>query len=170
MQQTRPLHMVMVRGALPQLNGHCVDGAHTRVTVTADTDGAGRTVWQLGGQIAEDGVTMERAALLEHAALELQTVLPGVNLEGAQWASYRVDRAEAATAGGRPSDISLVADGNVIVGWPTKLALAPRLAAAVIEKIEPPAGDVPAPPPADWPRPVVARPPWEWDLTWTEDV
>ena len=36
--QRRPLHMTLVRGAdLPPLNGHCVDGAKTRVTVTSDS-------------------------------------------------------------------------------------------------------------------------------------
>ena len=29
--QLRPLQMVMLRGELPRLNGHCVDGARTRV-------------------------------------------------------------------------------------------------------------------------------------------
>ncbi len=43
-QQRRPLHMLMVRGALPELNGHCVDGARTRLTITTDSDTAGRTV------------------------------------------------------------------------------------------------------------------------------
>ncbi len=36
--QTRPLHMVLVRGDLPHLNGHCVDGRTTRVTITSDTE------------------------------------------------------------------------------------------------------------------------------------
>jgi len=59
-QQRRPLHMLMMRGDLPQLNGHCVDGGGTRVTITADTDTAGRTVWQVGGEVSERGVEMEQ--------------------------------------------------------------------------------------------------------------
>ncbi len=64
--QTRPLHMVLVRGELPHLNGHCVDGRTTRVTITSDTErsetsAAGRTVWQVGGQIAEIGVALDGA-------------------------------------------------------------------------------------------------------------
>ena len=57
--QSRPLHMVLVRGNLPELNGHCLDGAKTRVTITSDTDDEGRMVWQIGGQIAEEGVNLD---------------------------------------------------------------------------------------------------------------
>src|SRR5690606_10188347 len=31
--QTRPLHMVLARGELPKFQGHCVDGAKTRVSI-----------------------------------------------------------------------------------------------------------------------------------------
>jgi len=56
--QLRPLHMVMVRGSLPELFGHCVDGNKTRVTITSAVDTLGRTVWHVGGEIAEKGVQM----------------------------------------------------------------------------------------------------------------
>ncbi|MEE9211979.1 MAG: FAD-dependent oxidoreductase [Phycisphaeraceae bacterium] len=92
--QCRPLHMVMLRGTLPVLNGHCVDGATTRVTITTDTDPAsGSSVWQVGGQVAEDGVKMDRAELVAHAHSELEASLPGIDLSGAQFASFRVERA-----------------------------------------------------------------------------
>ena len=55
----RPLHMLMARGPLPDLNGHCVDAGRTRVTITSDNDDTGRRVWQVGGQVAEDGVEMD---------------------------------------------------------------------------------------------------------------
>ena len=42
-----------VRGALPGLCGHAIEGAKTRVTITSDVDARGRTVWQLGGQVSE---------------------------------------------------------------------------------------------------------------------
>jgi glycerol-3-phosphate dehydrogenase len=98
--QRRPLHMVMVRGsesALPLLNGHCVDGAKTRVTITTAQDINGRRIWQVGGQIAEDGAGMEPQQLVEHAREEMRQVLPGVELATGdiEWATYRVDRAEA---------------------------------------------------------------------------
>ncbi|HMQ16528.1 MAG TPA: FAD-dependent oxidoreductase, partial [Phycisphaerae bacterium] len=73
-QQVRPLHMVMLRGALPELNGHCADGARTRVTITTARDSAGRAVWQVGGQIAEDGVSNSPDELVAHARRELAAV------------------------------------------------------------------------------------------------
>ena len=173
--QRRPLHMVMVRGEagrLPELCGHQVDGAHTRMTITSSVDPAGRTVWQLGGQVAEDGVSMGRRELVAHAARELAEVLPGLDLVPLEATTYRVDRAEAATEGGRrPETQSLLIDGNTITAWPTKLALAPALAAqvaGVLDRMAPPAVpgvsvDLEA---IDWPRPEVAQPPWETATDW----
>ena len=70
--QRRPLHIAMVRGKLPWLNGHCVDGAATRLTITSTHDCAERTVWQLGGRIAEDGVRLDRLELITEAIKELE--------------------------------------------------------------------------------------------------
>lgn len=166
--QRRPLHMVLARGPLPRLNGHCVDGARTRVTITSDTDSAGRTVWQIGGQLAEEGVNLAPGELVRRAAAELRSVLPGLSWDSVELATYRVDRAEARTRGLlRPEDVSLISEGNVITGWPTKLALAPRLAARVIELLPPPADGRPEfEQLADWPRPPVATPPWEEERAW----
>ena len=96
--QKRPLHMVLVRGNLPVVNGHCVDGARTRVTITSDHDSHGATVWQVGGQLAEDGVAFDEQTLVHHPRKELATVVPGIDLLDCDWASYRVDRAEAGDA------------------------------------------------------------------------
>ena len=177
--QRRPLHMVMARGTrLPQLNGHCVDGAKTRVTITSDVDSDGRTVWQIGGQLAEDGVKMDDQALIVHAQAELDAVLPGLDLTGVQWATCRVDRAEGTTASGaRPDDVTALIerasgadDDNVLTVFPTKLALAPRLAEHVVPRI---ASGTPSSNHAevraqlsDWPRPEVALPPWETATQW----
>lgn len=134
--QLRPLHMAMVRSPrLPMLNGHCVDGMSTRVTITAGRDGDGNAVWQLGGQIAERGVAMEPRELLRFARAELLAVLPELDLEGAAWASYRVDRAEGQAGGVRPEDAVCLEDGPVITAWPTKLALAPRVAQRTLEML-----------------------------------
>lgn len=180
--QLRPLHMVMVRGDLPVLNGHCVDGAHTRVTITSDRDLSGRTVWQVGGQLAEDGVSLDEIRLINRASRELAAVLPGVDLSQAEWATYRVDRAERASPrGGRPDTATVVSEGQVITAWPTKLALAPQLTRMVAEFVRIPTGltdvrkshefcpawggfDLNAL--KDWPHPQVAQPPWELPRTW----
>jgi hypothetical protein len=169
--QRRALHMVMLRGErLPALNGHCVDGSATRVTITSTRDFSNRPVWQVGGQIAERGVGMTERALIEHARDELTAVLPGVDLRGAEWSTYGADRAEAASGGARPSDVTVLREGNVITAWPTKLALAPRLAETVRGMIAGKAGASRAPSdvrsPDGWPRPVVALPPWESASTW----
>ncbi len=173
--QRRPLHMVMVRGEsldLPELCGHQVDGAHTRMTITSDVDSRGRTVWQLGGQVAEDGVAMTRQELACHAAAELAAVLPGLDFDGLEINTYRVDRAEAMTEGGhRPETQSLRVDGNTLTAFPTKLALAPALAlevAAAIAQLVPrdPGGVSTDIQTLEWPRPEVARPPWESAIDW----
>ena len=173
LMQRRPLHMVMVRGNLPAFNGHCVDGSKTRVTITSDTDSAGRTVWQLGGQIAEQGVNQSKPELIEHAARELSAVMPGIDLTNTEWNTYQVDRAEGVTkAGLRPETPQLVTEGNLITAWPAKLALAPRLAEDVLnclekQQLSPTSAE------ADWqdafhvlPQPEVALPPWETATDW----
>lgn len=171
--QIRPLHMVMVRGELPILNGHCVDGRTTRVTITSDKDARGRTVWQVGGQIAEVGVQLDEQSLLARAADELRVVIPGINFSGAEWASYRVDRAEQSTAGGaRPESVGVLSEGNVITAWPTKLALVPYLAERILERISPIAPDAYHVSAAElaicdmWPRPQIALLPWETSRAW----
>lgn len=162
--QRRPLHMAMVRGHLPELNGHCIDGAKTRVTITSERLEDGRVVWQVGGQIAEDGVEMNERALTRHAMSELEAVLPGLNLQNTEWATYRVDRAEGATAGNkRPEDVQISREGNVLTCWPTKLALAPELARSIACQVECSDESVLFPGDAirEWPRPNVAASPWE---------
>lgn len=167
--QRRPLHMVQLRGDLPQLNGHCVDGAATRLTITSDRDDAGRTVWQVGGQIAELGVSLDERTLVARAKLEIEATIPGIDLRRTQWSAYRVERAEGVMPNAtRPETVQLLVDRNVLTAWPTKLALVPILAEQILAALEPlPAGtqtDLDAL--SDWPRPEVALPPWETAQVW----
>ena len=166
--QRRPLQMVMLRGDLPTLNGHCVDGAKTRVTITSDLDSSQRTVWQVGGQIAEEGVFMQASTLIAHTKSELETVLPCLDLDDVEWATYRVDRAEAVTSGvKRPETFQIVREGNTITAWPTKLVLAPKLAEEIAANIEPHTiVDADMNSLTGWPRPDVALPPWETCPRW----
>ena len=162
--QRRPLHMVMVRGNLPELNGHCLDGAKTRVTITSEVDSAGRMVWQIGGQIAEDGVKLNAISLTEHTRAELSAILPGVDLRDAEWSTYTADRAEGATANGsRPETIQVLCAGNVTTGWPTKLVLAPILAQEIASRATSPyfSDAFDTTPFTNWLRPAVAQLPWE---------
>ncbi len=168
--QRRPLHMALLRGDLPAINGHCVDGAATRVTITSDRDSQGRTVWQVGGQIAEAGVALDERMLAARTMAEIEATVPGIDLRAVEWATYRVDRAEGATPGGaRPDTFQLLSEQNVLTAWPTKLALVPLLIEAILARLGAafPAGrcdDGNAF--ADWPRPSVALPPWETPRTW----
>jgi len=169
--QVRPLHQAMARGPLPELNGHCVDGARTRVTITSARDNLGRTVWQVGGQIAEDGVALDGARLVALAKSEVCACLPSLSLEGVEWATYRADRAEMVPASGtprRPDDVCILTEGPIITAWPTKLALAPRLAARVLTELGTAArSDEPGGVVIDWPAPEVGIEPWNAPRDWT---
>jgi hypothetical protein len=160
--------MTMLKGALPELHGHCVDGAATRVTITTSTASDGDLVWQVGGQLAERGVAMEPPALLVHAREELAAALAVADtriFNEVRWATYRIDRAESATRGGiRPDDAQCITDGppGAITLWPTKLALAPRAAERVIELFG--TLGIRGSGRAEFhhgPRPEVGLPPWE---------
>lgn len=180
--QRRPLHMVLLRGErLPTFQGHCVDGAKTRVTITSEADSAGRTVWQVGGQIAEDGVAWDERTLLANAREELRTVLPNIDLSSVEWSTYRVDRAEGIVPGGkRPESVQIRRDGNCLTAWPTKLALVPQLTTALVAELQHfvlADGRHPVPEEtkigqrlsALGPRPKVALPPWETATRWWAD-
>lgn len=142
--QRRPLHMVMVRGDLPMLYGHCVTASSLpRATITSQRDGRGRAVWWVGGGIAEAGVEHGREEQIRHARRELAEAAPWVNLTGAEWATMRIDRAEGLpegrprTPGARPDEPVALVHGNVVFAWPTKLAFAPLLATMIERAIEP---------------------------------
>ncbi len=60
-----------------------------------------------------------------------------------------------------------------MIAWPTKLALVPRLAAEILDALDPPAdraGPIALETLKAWPRPDIALPPWERELAWTDDV
>ncbi len=186
--QRRPLHMVMLRGdQLPLFQGHCVDGAKTRVTITSDVDSRGRTVWQVGGQIAEDGVEWDKQTLAAKAREELLAVLPGIDLSEVAWNTYRVDRAEGVVPGGkRPESVQIRHDGNCLTAWPTKLALVPQLVTEIVKAISKherrlSEGQLSSGSnrsesrrdylrveslTRDWPKPSVALAPWETSIGW----
>jgi len=167
--QVRPLHMVMARGNLPVINGHCIDGAKTRVTITTTKDYADRIVWQVGGQLAEDGTRKTPEELICHAAKELQAVLPTVDFSTTEFLTYFTTRAEENMDGNRPTDISILEEQNVLSCWPTKLAFAPRLAEKIAGQISPAVHDneLDHNTLASWPSPTVALPPWESDRPWS---
>jgi len=164
--QRRPLHMLMIDNAPGPLWAHCFDASDKpRVTVTTHRRGDGTLVWYVGGLLAETGVAQSEAALIATARAEFAALLPRLDLGRCRFAGLRVDRAEGATAAGRKPDGPVVhRAGNVWLAWPTKLALAPRLADMVLAGLPPPSG-VAAALPEDWPAPDYAAAPWE-AATW----
>ena len=165
-QQLRPLHMVLVKGpTLKPLYAHCLGGGpKPRITVTTHPATNGEWVWYLGGDIAEaEGVAREPAEQIAVAQKELGNLLPWVDLSQAQWATLRVNRAEPAQSGLVRPDNAFIADqGRLLVGWPTKLALAPDFSDRVLQALEHDGikpGNIPALPAL--PRPPLGKTAWE---------
>ncbi|MCW5751232.1 MAG: hypothetical protein KIT81_08795 [Alphaproteobacteria bacterium] len=170
--QRRPLHMLMAKGALPELFGHALGlSDKPLLTVTSHRARDGAPVWYLGGGLAEDGVAMAPAALIAAGRARLAGLLEPSLIGRLRFATLRIDRAEArGAAGARPSDPLWQGDGPVIFGFPSKLALAPRLADMALDGLAA-AGLRPSGPalpdlPAGWPAPELADPPWEM-VTWS---
>ncbi len=97
----------------------------------------GQWVWYMGGDIAEsEGVAREPAEQIATAQKEIGQLLPWIDLSTVQWATLRVDRAEPLQSGlTRPDNAFLAEEGRLLVGWPTKLALAPDFADRVIDSL-----------------------------------
>ena len=165
-QQLRPLHMVLAKGpALKPLYAHCLGGGpKPRVTVTTHPAADGQWVWYLGGDLAEaDGVARDEAAQIEAAKKEMASLLPWVDQSQTRWATLRVDRAEPAQSGlVRPDNAFLAEQQRLLVGWPTKLALAPDFADRVLATLQrdnlQPSADMPLP---ELPRPALGQPVWD---------
>jgi hypothetical protein len=169
--QQRPLRQAMIRGALPMVFGHCIDGAKTRITVTSDCiDGAANhVVWHVGGQIAEDGPAMSESDFATFAMDEIKKCIPALSFKGCEFASYKVIRAEPRTGDGRrPPKAFTHTSGRITTIWPVKLVLAPLAATAMMNQLQqiPRATQEHIQWPADLPRPELAERPWE-TATWS---
>ncbi len=131
--QRRPLKQVMVRGALPELFGHCVTATPKPVvTITSHPMGDDK-VWYLGGGIAEDATGMPDEEAMRHARKKLSGIFPDFRWEGLEWACWKVDRAEPNAASRLPDGPALLERGNTALAWPTKLVYAPALADQALE-------------------------------------
>lgn len=164
--QRRPLHMIIAKGpSLKPLYAHCLGGGtKPLITVTTHPAADGNWVWYMGGDIAEsEGVAREPAEQIATAQKELGQLLPWIDLSTVQWATLRVDRAEPLQSGlTRPDNAFLAEEGRLLVGWPTKLALAPDFADRVIAALErdgiQPSAAEPLP---ELPKPPMGVPAWE---------
>lgn len=163
--QRRPLQMVLVKGReLPALYAHCLGSSpKPRITVTTHPCADGQWCWYLGGEIAEQGVGMTPDALIDKARAELRDLLPWINLDECQWTTLPVNRAEPAVPGlVRPDTAYLQAVHNVLVTWPTKLALAPDLSDQAMDALRKQNVLPQTPQPVtDLPAPRLAAPVWD---------
>lgn len=168
--QRRPLRMVMVKHRIESpLFVHCVSDKLTmtpEVTITSHHTGAGEPVWYLGGELAEQGAGQSPDTLVATARTKLADLFPWCDFTQATWSTLAIDRAEMAQPDGtRPDDAAAVSRHNLIVGWPTKLTLAPALADSILallrDKSIHPGSPEANPAPTFLEPPAVAATPWE---------
>ena len=164
--QRRALHMVFAKGpGLKPLYAHCLGGGpKPRLTVTTHPAANGEWVWYVGGDIAEaDGVARQPEEQIAAVKKELGTLLPWIDLSDVKWATLRVDRAEPAQSGlVRPDNAFVDVQDRLMVGWPTKLALAPDFSDRVLAELtRAQVQPTTQPPLVDVPRPPLAPPVWD---------
>lgn len=168
--QRRPLKQVMVKSQnLPPVFAHGVGaatGSKPRVTITTHKALDGSPVWYLGGQLAEAGAVLTNANQIAMAQAEIHELFPWVDLTGAVFRTFDIDRAEPAQENHTLPDTPYWrAAGNAVVCWPTKLTLTPLLATDVLAHIQAhssaiPTGTSPEHLP-QLPAAPVGQPPWE---------
>lgn len=165
--QRRPLHMVLVKHEqLATIYAHCLGlGSTPRITITTHQAHDGKTVWYLGGQIAEEGVNRDTTTQIQFAKKELRELFPWLDLSQAEFSSFFVDRAENKQPGGaRPESCYVKEIKNMLIAWPTKMALAPQLTKEIIQclnrsNIKPCTADMREL--RAWPIPALAVPIWD---------
>lgn len=142
--QRRPLHMVVMRGAPFDLNGHCLQELSDKPRLTITTSRAGdERVWYIGGDIAERGVALDESTQVRATITELESCVGWADLRGATWSTLRIDRAEGRSEDGSRPDGPVCRrlqgasiDAPAWAVWPTKLALAPSLAATLMASLD----------------------------------
>lgn len=132
-QQLRPLQQVMVKHRHPyHFFGHCVGMDTTpRLTISSHRLPAGESVLYLGGSLAEKAAGLSAEEAIGLAKSELNELIPWMNHEKSSWASLPINRAEPKQPGlVRPDNAfaESLASTNIMIGWPTKLTLAPNMA------------------------------------------
>jgi len=167
--QRRPLQMTLLKFKDPYpLFAHCIEaGLNPRITITTHPSEDGKTVWYLGGQLAEDGANRTETEHLNAAQTEIKSLFPWIDLSQTEWRSFFVNRAESKQSNGkRPDSFSIEREGNTFAVWPTKLALSPLLADELLlqlqkAKVTPTIGAGSNPVLAQLEKPVIAKPIWD---------
>jgi glycerol-3-phosphate dehydrogenase len=165
--QRRPLHMVL--GKLPfdhSLYAHCLGfGPRPRLTITTHHMQDGSSIWYLGGQLAEEGVKRDSPTQIECARDELSALFPWLDFSTAEFATIMADRAEPMQKSGlKPESSYVKVVENMMIAWPTKLALAPKLSDDIMLQLQnaqltPQLFDTREL--RSWPMPPLAKPIWE---------
>lgn len=136
--QKRPLHMAIAQSPrLPSIYAHFIGrSSKPLLTITSHPEN-GETVWSMGGNLAEDGVKLSPKDQ-QTKAYDWLVKLVGKDIaDSANISSYFINRAEPQQKGLlRPDDAFVHGDGNLLGGWPTKLALAPRFSDQVLAFIK----------------------------------
>ncbi|MGH1460825.1 MAG: FAD-dependent oxidoreductase [Neptuniibacter sp.] len=162
--QRRPLHMVMVKHDLnlPTF-AHCIGtGSKPVATITTHPCSDGKQIWYLGGDVAETGIDRSQEDQIHFAKQAIGGLLPWVDLSGAEWQTFHVDRAEPKQSSlARPDSAFTQQVGNCIVCWPTKLALSPDLADQVLPMCSASGGSENLSALDNLPKPETAKPMWE---------
>jgi len=139
--QLRPLKMVMLRSnVLEKIYAHCLEAnVNPRLTITSHEDSNGKIVWYMGGHLAEEGINRSDGEQIKIAKKELTSLMPWLDLNNnkTQWACLDINRAEPKMGKGKRPDTSFFTEHDAITtAWPTKLALAPKLANDIIEHMK----------------------------------
>lgn len=131
--QLRPVHQVMLKHDISQaVFAHAIAPALSpspQLTVTSHTlTNSNQGIWYLGGELATSGIGLPTDIQIGNAKQKIEQFFPWLNLQHSHWASQQIDRAEPKHIQGlRPDDAFVKQQANVVVAWPTKLALAPSL-------------------------------------------
>ena len=133
--QRRGLKQVLVHSADPEpIFAHCVTGLSPEPALTITTHAGYHYV---GGALASDGATRDDADQIEAAQRALAETLPWIDWSNRRFETMSIDRAEPKQPlHRRPNGAFVVAHENVIVVWPTKLALAPEVGDRVMKALD----------------------------------
>lgn len=158
--QRRPLAMAVCKLAqpIPKVFGHQLgSGSKPKLTVsTHEFEGA--QYLYLGGQLAEDGVVQDDDTVCSNAQRALSEALSWLEPHVESTHVFRVNRAEPSTHEGNRPDTAFVSKlNNLIVAWPTKLALAPALADQVLQLLDEESKSTTLP---QWPKAPEGHYPW----------
>lgn len=160
--QHRPLKQVLVK---PKHNtamyAHClthIKGPEPRLTITTH-QADGHSLWYIGGQLATAGVTRSDAAQVDFAKAELETCLPWLDWQDADFSVLTINRAEPdQQLSVKPDTAYVERIDDFIQCFPTKLTLTPDMADRLLRALSPPEHKLSLN--TSHPRATIGSPPW----------